>query len=334
MSNRGPDFWMRELARTGLSPADQKELLASLSNAVETRERYFPADSPTYVDRARRFLLHTFFPQLGPLLLLLDPMYPPERISRGQCWQIAHLELSLLDGSRRPVADLHNVISEVITMITRNEFPLTIPPRWLVELFGALERVVAVKMESNRWTLRPSVPLDAESQAFLEAILKNMENDKRRSQRQHVSPSVGDTEALVDASGQSLLPPEEDPPIPPIPATFPWGHRPRLWHETPRVGTPKRERADDETSSDSDLQDRPPKRRASGKSTSDTELDAPSDSPRPAVSMTVTQSIAPFPAPPIATPYGTAPQTQPQVHYSLSEIMKNPLRRYPSPKSL
>ena len=59
--------------------------------------------------------------------------------------------------------------------MTRNEFPLTIPPRWLVELFGVLERVVALKMESNRWTLRPSVHLDAESQAFLAAILKNMD---------------------------------------------------------------------------------------------------------------------------------------------------------------
>ena len=151
-----------------------------------------------------------------------------------------------------------------------------------------------------------------------------MENDKGRSQRQHVSPSVGDTEALVDASGQSLLPPEEDPLIPPIPVTFPGDHRPRSWQETPRVGTPKRERADDETSSDSVLQVRPPKRRASGMSTSDTELEAPSDTPRPVVSMTATQSIAPFPAPPIVTPYGAAPQTQPQVRYSLSEIAKIP----------
>ena len=107
-----------------------------------------------------------------------------------------------------------------------------------------------------------------------------------------------------------------------------------MWHETPRVDTPKCGRADGETSTDTDLQGRPPKRRASVKSDSDTDLDAPSDPPRPAVSVTATQEIAPFPAPQIATPYGAAPQTQPQVHYSLSEIVKNPLRRYPSSKSL
>ena len=124
---------MRELARTGLSPADQKELLDSLSNAVETRARYFPADSPTYVNRVRRFLLHTFFPQMGPLLLSVDQMYPPERISRSQCWQIVRLELSLLDGTCRPADELRNVISEVIATMGRNAFPLTTPPRWLVE---------------------------------------------------------------------------------------------------------------------------------------------------------------------------------------------------------
>ena len=58
---------MRELARTGLSPADQKELLASLSNAVETRARYFPAAPLPYLDRVRQFWMAVFFPQKGPL---------------------------------------------------------------------------------------------------------------------------------------------------------------------------------------------------------------------------------------------------------------------------
>ena len=75
----------------GLSPADQKEFSASLSNAVETLARYFSADPVAYVDRARSFIMHTFLPQMGPLLLSVDPMYPPERISRSQCWQIVHL---------------------------------------------------------------------------------------------------------------------------------------------------------------------------------------------------------------------------------------------------
>ena len=91
MSNRDTDFWMRELARMGLSPGDQKEFLASLSNAVDMRARYFPNDPREYVDRARRFLMHTFFPQMGPLFLSVGPMRSPERISRNQCWQIVFL---------------------------------------------------------------------------------------------------------------------------------------------------------------------------------------------------------------------------------------------------
>ena len=36
----------------------------------------------------------------------------------------------------------------------------------------------------------------------------------------------------------------------------------------------------------------------------------------------------------VVTTYGTSNRTQPKLHYSLSEIMKNPLRHYPSPLSL
>ena len=113
------------------------------------RARYLPMDPLEYVDRVRKFLMHTFFPQMGPLLLSLDPKYPPERISRSECWQLVHLELSLLDGPSRPVEELHIVISDVITIMTRNEFPLTVPPRWLIDLFGILERVVAREMEKT-----------------------------------------------------------------------------------------------------------------------------------------------------------------------------------------
>ena len=69
----------------GLSPADQKEFPASLSNAVGTRARCFPTDPLAYVDRVRRFLTRAFFPQMGPLLLSVGPRRPPERISRNQC---------------------------------------------------------------------------------------------------------------------------------------------------------------------------------------------------------------------------------------------------------
>ena len=107
-------------------------------------------------------------------------------------------------------------------------------------------------------------------------------------------PSVGDTETLVDSAGQSLLPPEEDPPIPPLPISFPRGHRPRLWHENPRADTPKREREDDETSTDSDLKGRDPKRRVSVKSDDDMDLAAPSDAPCPPDPVKVNREIAPF----------------------------------------
>ena len=129
MSNRDPDFWLRELARNGLSSTDQKELLTILAKAVGDREK-FPPQAPTpYLNRVRQFLMASFLPQKGPLLIAMDPMSEPEFLSRSQCWQLVHLELSLLDGKCRPVAGVREVISDVISLIAKNEFPLTIPPR-------------------------------------------------------------------------------------------------------------------------------------------------------------------------------------------------------------
>ena len=150
MSNRNADFWMRELARSGMSPNAQKNFLATLSSAIDNRARYFPADPVIYVERVRNFIMHTFLPQMGPLLLSVDPAYPPEKISRSQCWNLVLLELSLLDGPTRPVDELHTVIADIVTILVRSELPLSIPSRWLIELFGLLGRIASLKIDVHR----------------------------------------------------------------------------------------------------------------------------------------------------------------------------------------
>ena len=83
-------------------------------------------------------------------MITVDPSFPPERLSRSQAWQIVYLDLSLLDGATRLVNELHMIMSGVIGMMARNEFPLTVPPRWLSELLAVLGRAVELKMEANK----------------------------------------------------------------------------------------------------------------------------------------------------------------------------------------
>ena len=78
-------------------------------------------------------------------------------------------------------------MSDVISVVAGDEFPLTVPPRWLPELFEVLWRVVALKTEANQWPMIPPPDLDFESQAYVTAALKNIENDKRRRQGQHLT---------------------------------------------------------------------------------------------------------------------------------------------------
>ena len=135
MTTRGQEFWLRELTQSGLSNDDQKELLAQLVHAVERRTRYFPSPDIPFLERVKQLLMSVFFPQKGPLLITVDPQFPPERLSRSQAWQIVYWELPHLDGASRPVNELHVITSDVISMMARNEFPLTVPPRRLSELF-------------------------------------------------------------------------------------------------------------------------------------------------------------------------------------------------------
>ena len=77
----------------------------------------------------------------------MDPDYPPEKISRSQCWNLVFLELSLLDGPNCPVDELHTVIADIVTTLVRSELPLSIPSRWLMDLFGVLERLALLKID-------------------------------------------------------------------------------------------------------------------------------------------------------------------------------------------
>ena len=348
MSSSDQDFWLRELARTGLSVSGQHDLLTSLAKAVADREKYFPSAPSPYLSRVRQLLLATFLPQFGPLLVSVNPEAAQESLPRSQCWQLLHLEFSLLDAKRRPVARVHDIITEVIGLMTASEFPLHIPPRWLVELFSDLSRLTTLRMESNGWTLRPTQALDLASQVYIDALMCNIENDKRRSRRQLAAFTCGDVEDMVDSSKQSLLPPDADVVAPPLPPSFPWDRRPRFYLAPHRVDAPKRDRTDGDSSSESDGGHRDPKRRASGKGDTAPAPQAQSEigplprRPPPTRSSSdvsghdgnrESQALVLRTAQPIASTYGAAPLYT-HVHYCLSSIMQTPLRHYPSAVSL
>ena len=317
MSNREPDFWLRELARAGLSTNVQGELLASLALTAERRARYFPSPPLPYLARVRQLLMSAFFPRKGPLLISVDPSCPPERLSRSHAWQIVYWELPHLDGASRPVNELHMITSDVISMMARNEFPLTVPPRWLSDLFEVLGRAAELKMEANKWPMAPPSNLDPESEAYVAAVCKNIENEKRRCQRQQHTFRAGEDEIFLDAFGQPLPLLEGGPLIPQLPDVFPLCHKPRSWIPPPRISAPKREREGAASSADDEMKDPETKRRASATDRDDHDMDAPSDVPAPSAIAHGGQ-------------YGAAPQIWSGLRFCLREVARNPLRGYPS----
>ena len=282
-------------------PSAQQELLARLASTIVRRVRYFPDEPVACLKRVEDLLLSAILPQKGPYIFVNDPPAASGRISRSRAWELVFLELSTLDGTRRPLRDLHVMLVNVLCMVARNEFPLTIPPRWLAGFFEILNRVVSLQMSANNWSLEASPDMDPDCKAYIAAASKNIENGQRRSRRQWVKFRAQEEETLLDVSGRPLRRPEEDEVVPPVPAGLA-EHRPCLWVALRCISTPKRERDANEDPSDEEMDVPEPKRRPSTME--------------------------------YGGPYGTAVIPPRSCRCSLDRIARNPLRGYPTATAL
>ena len=61
---------------------------------------------------------------------------------------------------------------------------MSIPPRWLGELFVMVNRVVSPKMQANKRPLEAELDMGRDCQGCIPALTLNIENDQRRSRRQ------------------------------------------------------------------------------------------------------------------------------------------------------
>ena len=67
--------------------------------------------------------------------------------------------------------------------MAKNEFPLSVPPRWAAELFSGLSRIVTLEMKSEKLAMAPPTNLDVDCKTYVESVLANLESDAIRSSR-------------------------------------------------------------------------------------------------------------------------------------------------------
>ena len=118
----------------------------------------------------KELLLSTFLSQKGPIVIANAPGMASEVFSRSRAWDLAYLELSMLDAKSRPLNDLHTMLADAICLLARNDFPLAVPPRRLAEPFEMVNTVVLLKMLANKWSLEPSSVMDPARQSYLSAL--------------------------------------------------------------------------------------------------------------------------------------------------------------------
>ena len=117
------DFWVRELSSAGLPAPAQQELLQCLAWTIDCGAKYFP-DSPLAYAGSMKELLHsTFLPRKGPIVIANALGMASEVFSRIRAWELAYLELSMLDAKSRPSNDVHATLVDVVCLMARNDFP-------------------------------------------------------------------------------------------------------------------------------------------------------------------------------------------------------------------
>ena len=116
------DFWVRELPRAGLPTPAQQELPQRLAWTIGRRAIFSPDAPLAYVDRMKELLPSTCLPQKGLIIIAHAPGMASEVLSRSRAWELANLELSMLDAKKRPLNDLHAMLVDVICLTARNDF--------------------------------------------------------------------------------------------------------------------------------------------------------------------------------------------------------------------
>ena len=145
---------------------------------------------------------------------------------------------------------------EVITLMARNEFPLSAPPRWVAELFWALSHIVKLKLRPRNLSIVSLTNLDVECQTYVTLVLGNSGNGAIRASRQWSNFRSNGEKLVLDSKGNSLVCLGADRVSPPVPSGLAL-RRPRFWLGLPPAGaTPKRRR--DSVSEDSDTITDPP----------------------------------------------------------------------------
>ena len=85
-------------------------------------------------------------------------MGPCEVILRNKASGLVSRELlhtSLRPAWNRPVSEIRDAAIEVITLVARNEFPLSAPPRRVAELLWVLSHIVKLELRPRNLSIVP-----------------------------------------------------------------------------------------------------------------------------------------------------------------------------------
>ena len=196
------------LSQSGLTPEEQRKLLLqSVPDLGRVPAGRFPEAPNDYFARVKDLLLSVCLPQFGPLGIS-QPQGQCEVGPRSKACDLVSQELfrnSLRPDWKRPVCEIHDAMIEVVTLMARKEFPLSVLPRWVAQLFSALSHIAKLKVKSRNLSIAPPTNLDVDCPTYRELVFDNLGYDAIRASRQRSNYRANDDEIALDSKGNSLV---------------------------------------------------------------------------------------------------------------------------------
>ena len=211
------DIILSELLRFGGLSLEQKQALITQARlSMSDRVQIFPDNPHLYMDRLQALLVRALFPHSGLLSIRKEAVGGSSsgedsvHLSRADAWNALNVEFADFKPENKSPGEVRGVLIRVVELIMNSEVPLHLPPRWTAQLMDWIQLMTRFQNERVGISLQIQPDMPVEGRAYLDAVMINMDNARKRADRQWQDLWATDEAVVCTKTGTCLPPPSKD----------------------------------------------------------------------------------------------------------------------------
>ena len=185
------DTILGDLLRIGGLSLEQKRALVAQARAnISEQVQIFPNNPHLYMERLRALLARALFPQSGLLSIRREGEdgsssgEDPIHLSRVEAWKALSDEFAGFTAAGKSIVEVRGILIGVMGMVMNSEVPLDLPPRWIAQAMDWIQQLTRLRNQRLGISLKIPGDIPLEGRVYLDAILTNMSNARKRADRQ------------------------------------------------------------------------------------------------------------------------------------------------------